>query len=154
MKQNNAVAGAYGIVCLKNRKFYIGSSGDIEKRIRSHLSQLRANRHFQTPRLQRDWNLYGESSFVVARFPTDPHQRKKIEQELIDSLQTLEHQNGYNKMSGSLWGAEASARNVEIKLAKKQKFCFLPGVDPEDPMHPAYVVTFDRNHVDLEKRMR
>ena len=91
--------GVYGILCLANRKYYIGS-GHVDSRISSHLSKLRANQHRDLPRLQDDWNLYGKDQFVVVRFPCPPDQIRQHETFLIEHLETLEHQRGYNKMVG------------------------------------------------------
>src|ERR1035437_9152762 len=94
ISKKRVTPGAYGILCLQNRKFYIGSSGDIEIRIADHLAKLRTNRLTDLPRLQNDWNRFGESAFTIARFPCAPQHRKHLEQQLIASLQTLEYQRG------------------------------------------------------------
>lgn len=137
--------GVYGILCLANRKYYIGS-GQANSRISSHLSKLRSNQHRDLPRLQDDWNLYGEDQFVVVRFSCPPDQIRQHEVFLITQLQTLEHQQGYNKMIGSKWGIEASIRDTEKKLIRSRMFRWLPHIEiaPETPMNAIYIATLNR----------
>lgn len=132
--------GVYGILCLANRKYYIGS-GHADSRISSHWSKLRANQHRDLPRLQNDWNLYGESQFVAVRFPCPPDQIRLHETFLIENLKTLEHQQGYNKMLGGQWGIEARIRNTETKLVRYGHFKRLPGITAESPMTSIYIET-------------
>lgn len=145
MTDRNAAPGVYGILCLHNRKFYIGSSGNVRQRLDAHRSQLRGNQHRQLPRLQKDWNKFGESGFAMFPLSVPPRFRKEeYERYLIETLHTLEHEQGYNRMIGDRWGIEASIRNTEIKFAKSGKFRFLAGVDPETPMLMIYIQTFKR----------
>lgn len=136
--------GVYGILCLCNRKFYIGASDNIERRIAEHRSQLRGNRHAQLPRLQIDWNEFGEASFSFVRFSCPPDECARYEGYLIESLQTLEHEHGYNKMRGGVWGLEASIRNTEAKLIRARRFQRLPSVPAETPMSARYIATLRR----------
>jgi group I intron endonuclease len=55
--------GIYKIINTVNRKFYIGSSKNILKRIRRHFSELRNNSH-KNKHLQSSWNKYGEENFL------------------------------------------------------------------------------------------
>lgn len=144
MTVKHASPGVYGIQCLQNRKLYIGSSDNVERRIAEHRTQLRGNRHIQLPRLQYDWNEFGESSFAFVQFLCLPYERKLYEQHLIETMQTLEHQQGYNKMYGDKWGVEASIRNSEAKLVRSRKFQRLPNVAVESPMRPSYIATLNR----------
>lgn len=132
--------GVYGILCLANRKYYIGA-GQADSRISSHLSKLRANQHRDLPRLQADWNRYGENQFVIVRFPCPSDQIGQHEAFLIENLETLEHQQGYNKMVGGRWGIEARIRNTETKLVRYGQFKRLPGIPAETPMCPTYIDT-------------
>jgi len=145
MTTNHPISGVYGILCLHNRKFYIGSSGNVYKRMEGHRSQLRGNQHRQLPRLQKDWNRFGESGFTMFPLPVPPKLRmEEYERHLIETLHTLEHEQGYNRMVGNKWGIEASIRNTEVKFVKSGKFRFLPGIDPETPMLLIYIQTFKR----------
>ncbi|MBU1691139.1 MAG: GIY-YIG nuclease family protein [Gammaproteobacteria bacterium] len=141
MTTKHSSPGVYGILCLHNRKLYIGSSENVERRIAEHQTQLRGKRHIQLPRLQHDWNKFGESAFAFIQFRCLPFQRDAYEQHLIETLQTLEHQLGYNKMLGCKWGVEASIRNTEAKLVRSGRFRRLPHVEVESPMTPSYIAT-------------
>lgn len=56
--------GVYAIVHSTSRNAYVGSSNNIERRIKEHLNDLRASRHF-CKYLQNSWNKYGEQSFEI-----------------------------------------------------------------------------------------
>lgn len=55
--------GIYRIKNLVNGKCYYGSSKNIKKRWKTHLNQLRKNKHINSI-LQNAWNKYGETNFV------------------------------------------------------------------------------------------
>lgn len=145
-KKAPRVAGVYAIRCLVNGKIYVGSAADLVKRIGEHKAQLRRGDHFLLPRLQQDWNTYGEGAFVFYEQPVagGRTERRRFEHELILAWECLEHLNGYNKMAGGNWGPEASIRNSEDKWVQYSKFCRLPGVEREEPMAFDYVNTFVR----------
>jgi len=63
MNKANSLSGIYLIKNTVNGKVYIGSSCDIKKRFSCHKSQLIRGKHCNSE-LQREWNIYGESSFV------------------------------------------------------------------------------------------
>lgn len=144
-EQNMAKAkgfpGVYGILCLQNRKWYIGSSENVPRRIAEHRNQLRRNDHYQLPRLQVDWNTYGEAAFTFVVFDHGSGLIWQHEYHLIEALKTLEHQQGYNKMLGGQWGIEARIRNTEAKLVRYGHFKRLPGIPAESPMTSAYIET-------------
>jgi len=57
--------GVYAIVCLVNGKAYIGSTTDsFKSRFSGHVNQLIFGNHHSS-KLQRAWNKYGESQFVL-----------------------------------------------------------------------------------------
>ena len=58
----NNVSGIYKIICLDNNKFYIGSSVDINRRLKTHINLLHKNKH-KNKYLQNSWNKYGEKNF-------------------------------------------------------------------------------------------
>ncbi len=135
--------GVYGILCQVNRKFYIGSSCSVNRRVAEHLAQLRRNKH-DLPRLQKDWTKYGEKSFSVVRFYCPKDRCGQYENYLIETMKTLEHQHGYNKMLWGKWAIEASIRNIESKLIRSGKFRLLPHVNPEEPILPVFLKSFKR----------
>lgn len=55
--------GIYKIYCKENNRTYIGSSNNIERRFREHISNLKNNKH-PNKYLQNSWNKYKENSFI------------------------------------------------------------------------------------------
>lgn len=55
-------SGIYIITCIPNKRFYIGSSIDINRRWNQHQMYLRANNHHNR-HLQNAWNKYGADAF-------------------------------------------------------------------------------------------
>lgn len=53
----------YSIINRVNGMRYIGASARVEARMRAHRLDLIGNRHYN-PRLQRDWNEFGQQCFV------------------------------------------------------------------------------------------
>jgi group I intron endonuclease len=78
--------GVYSITCLANGWVYIGSSGRIRSRWNTHRSHLRCGRH-RIPRLQADWDRYGEASFICELITVveEIAERHLREQEHIDA---------------------------------------------------------------------
>ena len=56
------VSGIYRIVCVKNGRYYFGSSKDIQKRWSWHRYALRRGNHHNI-HLQRTYDKYGEEEF-------------------------------------------------------------------------------------------
>ena len=56
--------GIYQIKCTQTKKAYLGSTGNIIKRLKQHYKQLQTNRHLNQE-MQLDFNQWGEKSFVV-----------------------------------------------------------------------------------------
>lgn len=92
---NLPVSGIYAIINRKQNRLYVGSSIDVVKRTRSHLSYLRRNKH-HCKHLQNAWNKYGESEFScvlveevdVSYLPIElrPIRLFSIEQKYLDEL--------------------------------------------------------------------
>ena len=57
------VSGIYKIVNKVNGKYYVGSSIDVKKRWREHVSDLQRGNH-KNRHLQRSWNKYGKDNFT------------------------------------------------------------------------------------------
>ena len=56
--------GIYQIQCTKTKKTYLGSTGNIIKRLKQHYKLLKTNTH-SNKEMQADFNLWGENSFQV-----------------------------------------------------------------------------------------
>lgn len=91
------MTGVYGIICLANRRLYIGQSKNIYKRFSNHKYKLRKNIH-QNPGLQKAWNKYGDEYFKL--FLIEETTLKKIfkrEAWWIDTLKTFNPSIGFNR---------------------------------------------------------
>lgn len=88
------------ILCFYNNKRYYGESGNVSARLSQHKSRLRRNIH-EIPELQRDWNLYGETSFefsvIFISKDCTKAEREALEIELIARF----HNICYNKFDKS-----------------------------------------------------
>ena len=88
------------ILCCYNNKRYYGESGNVSARLSQHKSRLRRNIH-EIPELQRDWNLYGETSFefsvIFISKDCTKAEREALEIELIARF----HNICYNKFDKS-----------------------------------------------------
>lgn len=74
--------GAYILTDKKTKKFYVGSSFDVEKRIDRHVHDLNSGKHHCLP-FQKIWNE--NSKLVVTFFPTATRDDAYIlEQDIID----------------------------------------------------------------------
>lgn len=75
----------YAIQNILNGAAYVGSSVDLDARIKTHLRNLRRNSHF-CDHLQRAWNKYGEEAFAVklAYEAKDLKEVRAVEQEFLD----------------------------------------------------------------------
>lgn len=78
-------SGIYKIVNKINFKFYIGSSSNIDRRWKKHLSELRKGKHYNSY-LQNSFNKYGESSFHLEIIEETTNLMER-EQHFLDSLQ-------------------------------------------------------------------
>ncbi len=74
--------GVYKLTFSGSDNFYIGSSLNIEKRMRAHRSECRRQKHSNT-RFQRCWNKYGEFQLNVLEV-SDKGLVRDVEQKYID----------------------------------------------------------------------
>lgn len=89
-------SGIYLIKCIKNNKCYIGSARNINKRIKSHIRELKDNIHVNKL-MQNDFNEYGIKNFEfidLLHCSFDLLNEYELEFfEIFDSIK-----NGYNKL--------------------------------------------------------
>lgn len=119
------VSGVYSITCRANGWVYIGSSGRVRSRWKTHKSWLRCGRH-NIPKLQSDWDEFGENAFefeLLAEI-SDSEQRYQGEQVFLDV--TMATGSCYNRSpsardsTGHRFNAEQSDR-LSAALAGKPK---------------------------------
>ena len=88
--------GIYQITCTKTNKTYLGSTGNIIKRLKQHYRQLTLNQH-PNLEMQQDFNLYGEKTFGVSFIKLVPqnYSRKQLyldEQNYLDVVKSFQVQ--------------------------------------------------------------
>jgi group I intron endonuclease len=105
--------GVYVIICRANDRAYVGSSIDVEHRIRSHALQLVGGRH-ANKHLQRAWDKHGASVFVFGILATcKAEERIALEQQYIDAaFRTGKPFNG--NRSASTYTPMSSNREREV----------------------------------------
>lgn len=104
----------YKIINTVNQHFYIGSTLNFEKRKKSHLYQLRKNKH-HCCHLQSAFNIYGEAAFIFSY--------KEVHKKNIKALYTLEERYiKYCWKSGLLYNSSKCAGGGDtISTSPKNK---------------------------------
>jgi hypothetical protein len=98
LSESLGLYGVYGILHRNTGCIYVGSSSDIVKRLRKHISDLEGNRH-HSPKLQGAWNDCGRPTFefVFIEKVVDFILLRDREQHWIDQLGAYAH--GFNSKS-------------------------------------------------------
>lgn len=123
IKGNITNKGIYKITCLCNNKFYIGSSVELEYRIRTHLRLLRKNKH-RNKHLQAAYNKYRENNFTVECIEACPvtttqNEVVLLEQKYLDNLTPWNNNIGFN-MSEKAY-CPPSRKGAKLTEEHKQK---------------------------------
>lgn len=115
--------GVYIIKCLKNGKFYIGSSVNLRVRFNEHRNELRKGSH-HNHHLQAAWNKYGENKFEFKVLEYCERNMTLIrEQFFLDALHAYERGVGFNiarDSSAPTLGRKASIE-TRAKLSQKRR---------------------------------
>lgn len=112
------VSGIYKIVNKINRKFYIGSAKNINKRWKRHLTALQSGKH-ENIHLQRAFDKYGQIAFyleVIEYCRTDF--LLILEQHYLDSLNPWDFNTGYNIGRKSSGGDNLSSNPRREEIIK------------------------------------
>ena len=88
-------SGVYQIYNPYNKKRYIGSSINIEKRFKQHKCSLRGNRH-HNKHLQNAWNKYKDILVFEPLEYCEPEYLLELEQYYIDYYNSADRRFGYN----------------------------------------------------------
>lgn len=107
------MSGIYIIKNIVNGKYYVGSSININNRIKTHKKRLN-NKSHHSIKLQRAWNKYGADSFIFE--PIQYCEKENLitnEQYWIDNFDS--YNNGYNSnpIAGSSLGRKLSKEHKE-----------------------------------------
>lgn len=102
MEVNLVFSKESGIYIIKNKinkKVYIGSAYNINRRISNHLNSLKKGK--DSPLLQKDWNKFGEESFTFEILSFEEKENLMIaEKTYIKKYRSNEEDFGYNLTSG------------------------------------------------------
>ena len=85
----------YALVYEPTGKMYIGSSANVVKRFRVHISQLRHGKH-PVVDLQADFDRHGEHLKLIILDRIDVFADRDKEYRWMEQLQTFDRQRGYN----------------------------------------------------------
>lgn len=113
----SAKSGVYQIKQLSTGKCYVGSSVNMEIRLKQHLRALNRQKHCNK-KLQRSWNKYGSEDFVFEKIVSGPvNKLLPLEQKFIDSLNPFFN---INPKAGNSFGRKFS-KKTKIKMSKIAK---------------------------------
>lgn len=135
------VQGVYGIVNAVNGHRYVGSSKNVAARSATHFRMLRSGAHHSS-HLQRAWDVYGASSFMVVLLEVvaDAGDLKAREQIYIDATPRCER---YNAASDARRGpGMAGQKHSAAALERLRAATATRMADPAErakcnPMHDA-----------------
>lgn len=111
------MAGVYQIYNEETNKRYIGSSIDIERRLKEHKRNLKANKH-SNQHLQNAWNKYQEYLIFEALEYCEPDQCLKLEQQYIDYYDSANREFGYNIDSQAASAGKHLSEGTKQKISK------------------------------------
>ena len=119
--------GIYQIKCIQTNKTYLGSTGNIIKRLKQHYKQLKANRH-PNQEMQQDFSLWGEKCFVVGimKLVHQNYDRQQLyldEQNYLDVVKSFETRY-YNKSH------KCKAGKIEPAITKAVQSFIRENIDP------------------------
>lgn len=108
------MAGVYQIFNTKTGKRYIGSSINVDKRLKQHRQKLKANKH-SNQHLQNAWKKYQMYLVFEPLEYCEPDECLKLEQKYIDYYQSANREFGYNI------DAQAASAGKHLSEETKQK---------------------------------
>lgn len=100
----------YRIECVDNKKSYVGSSVNFERRIKRHFVDLRGGHH-HSQKMQSDFRVYGEKSFQVHEIETVSTLKEAYEKETSWIAHFKSYPDGYN----STYDARLLSLDPEIR---------------------------------------
>lgn len=114
------MSGIYQIYNPITNKRYIGSSINIERRLKEHLRNLRANRHCNQ-HLQNAWNKYPEQLIFEELEFCEPTELISFEQYYIDYYRSYDRNFGYNIDRYASHSGNHLSEETKIKISNKHK---------------------------------
>jgi group I intron endonuclease len=124
-------SGIYAIQHTPSGRQYIGSSVNIDVRIRKHFTALRKGQHHSVY-LQRVWNSYPEADFVVRTILfCEPENLKLYEQLCIDRL--VSNLNGAKNANSPVYRGQKLPVEWVVKVAAAAKARYANGFTVKHP---------------------
>lgn len=113
----------YKIQCLHDNRVYIGSSSSYKRRWKTHLYELKYNKHY-CKRLQEAWLQFGPGEFIfeVIENTTLENYRNR-EQYWIDFFKAADPKYGFNNMAQVTYGSKTYSYLTEDNVKEIIKEC-------------------------------
>ena len=91
------ICGIYFIMCIINKKMYIGSAINIDSRLKRHYNDLNKNKHHSI-HLQRAYKKYGSNNFIdgILEICEKNEDIVSIEKKWIFLFESFKRSNGFN----------------------------------------------------------
>lgn len=111
----------YKITNILNGKFYIGSTINYNRRIKSHIKTLNENKH-RNPKLQKSWNKNGIDNFKFEIIEKCDDNLLEREQYYINVLKPYDDNIGYNILIdvGFTWTGSKHSKKTINKMKKSK----------------------------------
>lgn len=115
------VIGIYKIFSKRTKEYYIGSSINIEKRFKRHLSQLKYKNHSNI-NLQKIYNMHGENDLelIIVEIIENIKDIKNIEQKYLDHLKPSLNIN-LHACGGDMISNHPNKYNIRIKQVEETR---------------------------------
>lgn len=114
------MAGVYQIFNIITGKRYIGSSIDVDNRLKQHYRNLKANKH-SNQHLQNAWNKYQIYLVFEPLEYCEPDQCLKLEQKYIDYYKSANREFGYNIDPQAASAGKHLSEETKQKISKANK---------------------------------
>ena len=119
-------SGIYSITNTTNGKCYVGSSINVDRRMKcGHLHDLRHNKH-PNSHLQRSWNKYGEKAFKFELLEEVPKEMLvEVEQQYLDLakiMQPLYYNNNFDAAVPNRGNKHTAQTRKKISIRLQEAF--------------------------------